>query len=227
VIYLTSPHSPTGSEIALEAVDRIASETAEETLIVVDEAYGEFSEAKSARTLLGERDDVAVLRTFSKAFGLAGVRLGYALTPPAWADAYRRVNTPFAASELACRAGLAALEDDEHLNESVETVRWARAYIREELSIPTWPSGGNFVLADVSDVAADSMTEESTAHDGTAAGIVTDRLQERGVLVRDCTSFGLPACIRITCGTEAETREAVSTINELVERARPPGSDPS
>jgi histidinol-phosphate aminotransferase len=226
VVYLTSPHSPTGSEIAIEDVERIASETAEETLVVVDEAYGEFSEAQSARALLASRDDVAVLRTFSKAYGLAGVRLGYALTPAEWADAYSRVNTPFAASELACRAGLAALGDDAHLTESVETVRWAREYLRSELAVPTWPSGGNFVLADVSGVAADLTPEEAAADDSTPAAIVTDRLQERGVLVRDCTSFGLPACVRITCGTEAETRQAVETFNDLLDRGTT-GSDPA
>jgi histidinol-phosphate aminotransferase len=227
VVYLTSPHSPTGSEIPVEDVEQLAIETNEETLVVVDEAYGEFSESDSARTLLEERDDVAVLRTFSKAYGLAGLRLGYALTPAAWADAYSRVNTPFAASEIACRAGLAALEDEAHLTESVETVQWARAYLRSELAITTWPSGGNFVLADVSGVPEALQPTASAGEEATTASIVTERLQERGLLVRDCTSFGLPECVRITCGTEAETKEAVSTFNALLDRAPPPGSDRS
>jgi histidinol-phosphate aminotransferase len=228
VVYLTSPHSPTGSEIGVGAVEEIARLTDEETLVVVDEAYGEFTDAPSARTLLREREDVAVLRTFSKAYGLAGVRLGYALTPAAWADAYDRVNTPFAASEIACRAGLAALEDEEHLTDSVETVRWGREYLRSELAVPTWPSGGNFVLADVSDVPSHLTpggAESPDREDATTASVVTDRLQERGVLVRDCTSFGLPECVRITCGTEGETRQAVQTFNEVLDRATPSGSD--
>jgi histidinol-phosphate aminotransferase len=227
VIYLTSPHNPTGSVLSIDVIDRIASETDEETLVVVDEAYAEFSEAESARTLLGEREDVAVLRTFSKAYGLAGVRLGYALTPAEWADAYERVNTPFAASELACRAGLAAIDDDEHLTESVETVQWARGHLRSELAVPTWSSGGNFVLADVSEVP--ELTPEGAdrhPEDATTASVVTNLLQERGVLVRDCTSFGLPECVRITCGTEAETKRAVETFNGLLDRTATPGSDP-
>ncbi|MFT4958572.1 MAG: histidinol-phosphate aminotransferase, partial [Halobacteriales archaeon] len=77
IVYVTTPHNPTGSEMALDDIETVANETNDETLIVVDEAYGEFTEAPSARNLLDGRDDVAVIRTFSKAYGLAGLRLGY------------------------------------------------------------------------------------------------------------------------------------------------------
>jgi len=211
LVYVTTPHNPTGAELSAEGIRLLAEETAEETLLVVDEAYGEFSDRPSAVDLLGERDDVAVLRTFSKVYGLAGMRLGYALVPAAWADAYARVNTPFAASEPACRAGLAALEDDEHVERSVHVARWAREFMRDALSAPTWESGGNFVLVDVA--GADVDADEASP--GTA-GPVARRLRERGVIVRDCTSFGLPDYIRVTCGTENETRRAVEAINEVV-----------
>ncbi|MFB6073433.1 MAG: histidinol-phosphate transaminase [Haloarculaceae archaeon] len=199
VVYLTSPHNPTGSEVALEGVAAIADRVDEQTLVVVDEAYGEFTDAPSARRLLAERENVAVLRTFSKAYGLAGVRLGYALVPEAWADAYARINTPFSASELACRAGLAALDDEEHVRRSVETARWARQYYREELDAPTWESGGNFVLAEVGDASA-----------------VAEATEREGVIVRDCSSFGLPACVRVTCGTREGSRRAVAVLNEVI-----------
>ncbi|WP_049970817.1 histidinol-phosphate transaminase [Haladaptatus cibarius] len=199
IVYLTSPHNPSGGMFSLDAVDTIADETDEKTLVVVDEAYGEYAEASSAISLLDERDDVAVLRTFSKAFGLAGVRLGYAVVPDDWADAYACVNTPFAASELACRGGLAALTDDEHVEKSVETARWAREYIYDNLDAPTWESHGNFVLAEVGN-----------------ASEVTEAVQERGVILRDCTSFGLPECVRITCGTKDETERAVQELNEVL-----------
>ena len=199
IVYLTSPHNPTGTEISVADVERIAEETDEETLIVVDEAYGEFSERASAISLVRERDDVAILRTFSKAYGLAGLRLGYAIVPEDWAIAYTRVSTPFAASELACRAGLAALGDDEHVRRSVETARWSREYVRENLEAKTWESGGNFVLCEVGEAME-----------------TFEALKRRGIIVRDCTSFGLPACIRITCGTEGETKRAVEEVNEVV-----------
>ncbi len=205
IVYVTSPHNPTGSEMALDEIERLASETGEETLVLVDEAYGEFSERPSARGLLDDRDDVAVLRTFSKAYGLAGLRLGYGLVPMDWADAYERVNTPFAVNAMACYAGLAALDDDEHVERSVETAQWAREYMQDELAAPTWESGGNFVMAEVGDAAA-----------------VTDAAQREGVIVRDCSSFGLPECVRISCGTREGTERAVAVLNEVIEACASP-----
>jgi len=199
IVYLTTPHNPTGSELTLSEVRTVAQRTGEETLVLVDEAYGEFTDSPSACGLLEDREDVAILRTFSKAYGLAGMRLGYGLVPDEWADAYDRVNTPFAVTKLACHAGLAALEDTEHVEQTVETVRWSREYIHEHLDARTWESGGNFVLAAVEDASA-----------------VADATQASGVIVRDCSSFGLPDCIRITCGTRETTPRAVETINEVL-----------
>ena len=119
------------------------------------------------------------------------------------ADAYARVNTPFAASEVGCRAALAALDDDDHLARTVETARWARDYLREQLDAPTWESGGNFVLAAVDDASA-----------------VAEATKRRGVIVRDCTSFGLPDCIRVSCGTRESTPRAVEVINDALAEVR-------
>ncbi len=226
VVFVTSPHNPTGTEMTVDDVRLVAEETDAETLLVVDEAYGEFTDRPSAVTLLDDRDDVAVVRTFSKTYGLAGLRLGYALVPGEWADAYARVNTPFAAGELACRAGLAALGDDDHVEESVHLARWAREFMRDAIAAPTYESGGNFVLVDVgaADVAQDADNasgeadgdEAADGSDDGAAAAVARELRERGVIVRDCTSFGLPDHVRITCGTEHETRRAVDAVNEVV-----------
>ncbi|GAB3025021.1 histidinol-phosphate transaminase [Natronobiforma cellulositropha] len=212
IVWVTSPHNPSGSTMALSEIERLAAKTDEETLVVVDEAYGEFASVDSALALLegdDPREDVAVLRTFSKAYGLAGLRLGYAVVPSAWASAYTRVNTPFAAGELTCRAGLAALEDTEHVERTVETTTAAREYITEHAEAHGWPSEGNFVLLEVGEASA-----------------VAEEMQERGVIVRDCTSFGLPECIRITCGTDAETERAVETLNAVLEDHTADGRTP-
>jgi histidinol-phosphate aminotransferase len=203
MVYLTTPHNPTGAEFSREAIVEVAESVAEGTLVVVDEAYGAYTAAPSSIGLLDDHDNLAVLRTFSKAYGLAGLRVGYAVVPDPWADAYARVNTPFAANELACRAALAALDDDDHLDRTVETARWAREYLREHLDTPTWESGGNFVLADVGDASA-----------------VADATKRRGVIVRDCTSFGLPDCVRVSCGTRETTPRAVETINDALAEVR-------
>ncbi len=199
IVFVTTPHNPTGSTCAPAEIEAVAERTAEDTLVVVDEAYAEFADGESAVGLVRERDDVAMTRTFSKAYGLAGVRLGYAVVPDAWADAYARVSTPFAASEVACRAGLAALGDNEHVARTVELAEYGREYIAAHADAPTFESEGNFVLVEVGD-----------------ASRVAEAMKEAGVIVRDCSSFGLPECIRITCGTEAETEQAVETLNEVL-----------
>ena len=199
VVYLCTPHNPTGAEFARDDVRAILDGVDDDTLVVVDEAYAEFSDAPPAVDLTATYDNVAVTRTFSKAFGLAGLRVGWAAVPEAWADAYARVNTPFAASKVACRAALAALDDPDHVEMSVETAQWGREYMYDELDAHTWDSGGNFVLADVGDAAA-----------------VADATQRRGVIVRDCSSFGLPECVRVTCGTREQTRRAVDVLNDVL-----------
>jgi histidinol-phosphate aminotransferase len=199
IVYLTTPHNPTGSECSRDTVREIAESVADDTLVVVDEAYGEYSEQPSSIGLLSEYDNVAVTRTFSKAYGIAGLRIGWAAVPEAWADAYARVNTPFAANEIACRAALAALDDGDHVEKTVEQARWAREYLADNLDAPTYDSAGNFVLAEVGDASA-----------------VADASQREGVIVRDCSSFGLPTCIRISCGTEEGTKKAVDVLNGII-----------
>ncbi|QLG62243.1 histidinol-phosphate transaminase [Halorarum salinum] len=204
MVHVTTPHNPTGSELPREELLALLSGVDEHTLVVVDEAYAEFSTSPTAVDLLGEHDNLAVTRTFSKAYGLAGLRVGYALVPPEWADAYSRVNTPFAASAVGLAAALAALDDGEHVERSVESAQWAREYMEKGLDAHTFDSAGNFVLAEVGD--------------GTA---VTERARERGVIVRDTSSFGLPGCVRVSCGTESETRRAVETLNEVLAELDP------
>ncbi|MFC7203823.1 histidinol-phosphate transaminase [Haloferax namakaokahaiae] len=199
MVYLTTPHNPTGALFPTEEIEELAESVDDHTLIIVDEAYAEYADEPSAIELLSDYDNIAVLRTFSKAYGLAGLRIGYSCVPESWADAYARVNTPFAASEIACRAALAALADPDHVEKSVESAKWARDYLRAELDVPTWESAGNFVLAEVGD--------------GTA---VSEAAQREGVIIRDCTSFGLPGCVRVSCGTEEQTKRAVEVLNRIV-----------
>ncbi|ESP89159.1 histidinol-phosphate aminotransferase [Candidatus Halobonum tyrrellensis G22] len=199
IVYVTTPHNPTGSVLEREELRALLDGVDDRTLVVVDEAYGEYSDEPSAVELLDARDDLAVTRTFSKAYGLAGLRIGYAVVPESWADAYARVNTPFAANVAALAAASAALDDDDHVERSVESARWARAFLAAELDAPTFDTAANFVLADVGD--------------GTA---VAERAQQRGVIVRDTTSFGLPGCVRVSCGTESETRRAVEVLNDVL-----------
>ncbi|MDR5672105.1 histidinol-phosphate transaminase [Halalkaliarchaeum sp. AArc-GB] len=199
IVYVTTPHNPAGSEFPRHELLELLSSVEDRTLVIVDEAYGEYSESPSSIELLDSHRNLAVTRTFSKAYGLAGLRVGYAVVPGEWGDAYARVNTPFAVNELACRAAMAALGDDDHLRTSVETARWSREYLRSELDARTVESAANFVLVHVGD-----------------AKTVAERSKRAGVVIRDCTSFGLPEYVRISCGTREETTLAVETLNEVL-----------
>ncbi len=199
LIHITTPHNPTGAVMTVDEIRHVAANTDPDTLVVVDEAYGEFSTTDSARQLLAERSDIAVLRTFSKAYGLAGLRVGYALVPTAWGEAYERINTPFAVNELACQGARAALADTTHLEKSIERARTARTRLHEELTAPTWQSEGNFVLAEVGDGAA-----------------VASALKQEGIIVRDCSSFGLPEHIRISAGTTTQIDRVITRLNDLL-----------
>jgi len=200
VIYITTPNNPTGTTTTLEAVEEVADAVG--GLVFVDEAYQEFSDGDSAVPLALERDDVAVARTFSKAYGLAGLRVGYGVVPDAIASAYRKVVTPFCVGSISLKAARATLGDEKHLRESVELTRWGREYMSGNLDAPTYETEANFALADVSPQGATEVAEE---------------LERRGVIVRDTTSFGLPECVRVSVGTRDETKRAVEELNDVYE----------
>lgn len=200
IIYLTSPHNPTGSIISVGDIEQIAEETPDDTVVIVDEAYGAYASVESAVSLVKQRSDVAVLQSFSKIYGLAGIRLGYAVVPEQWKHGYSRVNTPFAVSELACRAGIAALDDSTHAQQSVEMANRGRQMLRDNIRAKSWPSEGNFVLIDVGD-----------------AKHVTEALFDQGIIVRDCTSFGLDSCIRVTVAPEDALARAIAAINSILD----------
>ncbi len=197
IVYLTTPNNPTGSVLSLDEIEHVADNV--DGLVFVDEAYWEFSSHDTAVDLV-DRGDVAVARTFSKAWGLAGMRFGYAVVPDDLAEAYRKVVTPFSVGTLTLHAAKAALYDREHLEDTLGLVEWGREYLTEELDLDVYPSEANFVLVDVSP---------------RNAGDVAGELERRGVIVRDTTSFGLPECIRVNVGPREDTRHAVEVINDV------------
>ena len=209
VVYVTSPHNPTGTEMPTAELRRLLEAVDSETLVAVDEAYGEYTETASAIELVDEYENVAVTRTFSKAYGLAGLRIGYAVVPAAWGDAYAAINTPFAANRVGLIAARAALDDTDHVERSVASAQWSRDHFHEQFAVPTVESAANLVLARVGPTA-----------DGEPGGAAVAReARERGVIVRDPASFGLPNYVRVSCGTREESREAARVINEACDAA--------
>lgn len=200
IVYLNTPHNPTGASATRGAIEAVIDQVDADTLVVIDEAYEAFTDAPSAVDLVDATEQVAILRTFSKDYGLAGARIGYAIVPSSIAPAYGRVSTPFGVDRLACTAALAALDDDEHLERTVSLARAGRAFLHESIEAPTWPSAANFVLIEVGD-----------------AGAVTEALADAGLAVRDCTGFGLDDCIRLTVGTADQNRRAAAIINRVID----------
>jgi histidinol-phosphate aminotransferase len=204
VLFVANPNNPTGTHVGRSAVERLLREVPPEVVIVMDEAYIEYADAPDfpdSLQLRGLRERLLVTRTFSKIYGLAGLRVGYAVGPARLVDYMNRVRAPFNVSGVAQAAAIAALSDKEHLeNSRSHNLRERERLTREltRLGLRVAPSQANFVLADV----------------GRPARPVYDALLRRGVIVRP---FGnLPTSLRITVGTSAENSRFLESLAEVL-----------
>jgi len=199
VAFVCSPNNPTGNAQPVEAIAELAART--DALIVVDEAYVEFG-GESASPLVAPRPNVAVVRTFSKAFALAGARIGYCLAAPDVVEDLRRVRLPYHVSSLTQAAGLVALDHHEGALAILDAVRAQRDRILAELprlGAQAFPSEANFVLF----------------RPPQDAGRVWRGLLDRGVLVRD-SSEQVPGCLRVTAGTPEEVDGFLAALEEVL-----------
>ena len=199
VVFVCSPNNPTGNTQPVEGVRDLA--TAGEALVVVDEAYIEFG-GESAASLLRDHANVVVVRTFSKAFALAGARLGYCLAASDVVQDLRRVRLPYHLSALTQAAGLVALDHREEALEILAAVRTERDRILEALpglGVEAFGSESNFVLF----------------RPPKPAKQVWQALLDRSVLVRDFTNL-VPECLRVTAGTPEEVDLFLSALEEVL-----------
>ncbi|SOE02748.1 histidinol-phosphate transaminase [Blastococcus haudaquaticus] len=199
VVFVTSPNNPTGTAVALETIEALYAATT--GVLVVDEAYTEFARTgtASALTLLPGRPRLIVSRTMSKAFGMAGLRLGYLAADPAVVDALQLVRLPYHLSSLTQAAARTALAHTDALLATVDAVKAQRDRIVDALpalGLTSVPSDANFVLF-------------GHFADAPAAW---QALLDRGVLVRD---VGLPGWLRVTAGTTAETDAFLTALGEI------------
>ena len=198
MIFICSPNNPTGDIIPEEDLRRIVEGT--DAIVFLDEAYAEFSD-ENFLPLAAEYDNLVVGRTLSKAFGLAGMRLGYAVGPGWIAEEYRRAAPPFfGVTTPSVAAGIAALEDIEYMRRSVEAIRQERA--RMLRLMPQFRlSGGNFLYLETK----------------VPSGEVAEKLLARGVIVRDCFSFRGAGdhALRVTVGTPDENDRFLEAYGEV------------
>jgi histidinol-phosphate aminotransferase len=205
IVFLCSPNNPTGTALDLDVVQAVV-DAAPGALVVVDEAYAEFARpgTPSAMTLLEGRPLLVVTRTMSKAFALAGGRLGYLAADPDLVDALRLVRMPYHLSDPTQAVALAAIRHDASLLATVEAIKQQRDRIVEELDALGFapvPSDANFVL-----------------FGGLADAQATwQALLDRGVLVRD---VGIPHHLRVTAGTPEETSAFLQAMADLPDSHR-------
>ncbi len=206
IIFLCTPNNPTGTLISKDDIKKVLEST--DALVVVDEAYFEFSEVNNV-DLLKDYNNLLILRTFSKVFGLAGMRIGYALSNPEFIEYMHRVKPVFSLIKLSYVAASAVLDDGEYIKKSIEIGIQSREFLYENMSrfdkLEVYPSKANYLLVGVKKTG---MTSKEFA----------EELLKRGVIVRDCSSFkGLDDYwVRVSVGTMEEDARFIEILGELI-----------
>ncbi len=212
LVFVTTPDNPSGCCPPREAVAELAGRLAgiaPHCLLVVDEAYMDFAEDESGASLLASGalpDNAAFLRTFSKSWGLAGLRLGYGVLPPALADYFWRARLPFSVNILAEEVGLAALADTAFRQATLDAVRQGRATLRDGLTAlgcTVWPSAANFLLLQLPPGAGPARN-------------CFEALLRRGIIIRPLSSYKLPEHLRVSVGDAAENAAFLTAMRDIL-----------
>jgi histidinol-phosphate aminotransferase len=210
LVFIANPNNPTGTYLGSGEMARLHAELPPSVVLAIDAAYAEFvnrNDYEAGVAFVDRADNVVMLRTFSKIYALAGLRLGWAYCPPAIADVLNRMRGPFNVTAPALAAGVAAVEDVGAIERArAHNERWLGWFSERltALGIPLTPSVGNFVLARFPD---------SPSKNADAAFAF---LQSRGILVRQMGGYGLPQYLRITIGTGAEMERVADTLAEFM-----------
>ncbi len=207
LVFVCNPNNPTGTIVTRRETQAFMEKVPPHVLVVFDEAYFEFVDSDQYPDTLEYvhegQSNVIVMRTFSKVYGVAGIRLGYALAAPEVLDPLYQVKEPFAVNLLAQAGGIAALQDEEFLKRSVQANQAGRAFLYREfdrLGLRYVRSHTNFILVEI----------------GPEATAVQQGLLERGVIVRPCAGYDLPDFVRITIGNEAQNARLVEALEEVL-----------
>ena len=210
ILYLANPNNPTGTYLAADALVRLRAGLPEQTILVIDSAYAEYVGAEDYSAgieLVEAHDTVVTTRTFSKIYGLAALRLGWAYCPPAIADVLNRIRPPFNVTAPAQAAGLAAVSDPAHvIAVRAHNDRWM-PWLAERLrglGIEVVPGVANFVLARL-----------PAAKGGAPAA--DDHLRRDGIIVRRMEGYGLPEYLRITVGPQVACGAVVESLARFME----------
>ena len=212
LVYLANPNNPTGTYLPFEEVKRLRAGLPESCLLVIDAAYAEYvqrNDYEAGVSLVSACDNVVMTRTFSKAYGLAGLRLGWLYGPRHVVEVLDRIRGPFNINAAAVAAGLAALEDQAHLQRAVahnaEWLPWLSERL-EEIGLAVTPSVANFILIHFPD------------EEGRRAADAERFLDRRGLILRGMGGYGFPGALRTSIGSEEANRQLVAALREFMER---------
>ncbi len=212
IVYVANPNNPTGTLLQAGTMDRFLERLPDHVLLVLDEAYCDFAEpVAKARGIeyshsmdyVRARRNLIVLRTFSKAHGLAGVRIGYGLGPAPLLNYFARMRTAFSISELAQAAAMAALEDEAHISKTVENNVAGAKFLTEQISdlgFRVLPTFANFLYVELGDDAVSAAR----------------RFEAEGVIIRPLKVWGAPTAIRVTIGTPEQNRRFVAALKKVM-----------
>jgi len=206
LVFIANPNNPTGTWLGSTELESFISALPVHVMVVVDEAYFEYVEEDSypdTSTWLARFPNLIVTRTFSKAYGLAGLRIGYALSHPAVAGLLNRVRQPFNVNSVAQAAALAALDDDDHLQQCIRRNREGMAQLVtgfETMGLSYIESVGNFVCVDT----------------GRSGAKVYESLLRKGVIVRPVANYGMSAHLRVTIGRADENARFLQVLEQVL-----------
>jgi histidinol-phosphate aminotransferase len=208
LIFIANPNNPTGTWLAAGALEEFVRSVPAHAIVVIDEAYIEYAgrDFADASKWLSRYPNLVVTRTFSKAYGLAGLRVGYALSTPQVANILNRVRQAFNVNAVALAAAKAALDDIEHLRQSVASNSAGLIQLRAglaKLPVRMLPSAGNFVLVDC----------------GRPAAPIYDGMLRQGVIVRPVGNYGLPNHLRLTIGTAEQNQRMLAALGDALRAA--------
>ena len=208
VIFIANPNNPTGTWLTEAELRPFLDKVPNHVIVVIDEAYAEYVAAErfvdypDCTQWLDDYPNLLVTRTFSKIFGLAGLRVGYGVSSPELADYLNRVRQPFNVNSLALVAAEAALDDAEHISQSREMNQSGMAYLIEQCvqrGLAYIPSAGNFLTIDFSK----------------PAGGLFEAMMQQGVIVRPVANYGMPNFLRVTIGSEEENRRFIDVLDRV------------
>lgn len=212
IVFVANPNNPTGTFINKDEMKRLRDGLREDIVLVVDAAYAEFmtgqEDYSAGEDLVRAGENTVMTRTFSKIYGLGGIRLGWCYAPLPIADVLNRLRNPFNVALPTQEAGLAALDDDDFVDACVrhntETREWFRDEINRLPGLVAHPSYGNFVLV------------EFPAEEGKNADAANDFMMARGVIPRKIGAYGLSQMLRISIGTKDEMETCLQAIKDFV-----------